>query len=195
LRVSKEKAAEHRHQIIRAAARLFREKGIGATGVDSITSEADLTHGVIYSQFGSKDAITLESVRTAMRGSKRVWLQALAKRGRQKALTAIVKSYLSQAHRDAPGRGCLVAALGGEISRQPRKIRDAFTEELREDLDFLTEVLASDDRSITAEDALAVFATMSGALVLSRAVTDTAFSQYILRAIAKWIEDHLNTFG
>jgi TetR/AcrR family transcriptional repressor of nem operon len=92
MRVSKEKAAEHRRQIVRAAARLFRERGIGATGVDSITKEAGLTHGAVYSQFGSKEAIAIESVRLALRGSKRAWLRELEKKGQKKALPAIVES-------------------------------------------------------------------------------------------------------
>ena len=37
MRVSKEKAAQNRERILISAARLFREHGIAATGVDSIT--------------------------------------------------------------------------------------------------------------------------------------------------------------
>src|ERR1700732_896718 len=98
MRVSKEKAAEHRQQIIDAAARLFRERGIGATGVDSITAAAGLTHGAVYSQFGSKEAIAIESIRLALRGSRRTWLRAAAKKG--EVLSAVVQSYLSARHRD-----------------------------------------------------------------------------------------------
>src|SRR5580704_9921449 len=99
MRVSKEKAAEHRRQIVDAASRLFRERGIGATGVDSITREAGLTHGAVYSQFGSKEAIAIDSIRLALRGSRRTWLRAAAKKGQ--VLPAIVESYLSARHRDA----------------------------------------------------------------------------------------------
>jgi len=51
MRVSKEKAAQNRERILTSAARLFREHGISATGVDSITDDAGLTHGGLYSQF------------------------------------------------------------------------------------------------------------------------------------------------
>ena len=57
MRVSKGKAAQNRQDILTAAARLFREQGVSATGVDAITKDASLTHGAIYSQFGSKEAI------------------------------------------------------------------------------------------------------------------------------------------
>ena len=52
MRVSKEKAAQNRERILASAARLFREHGIDATGVDAITEDAGLTHGGLYSQFG-----------------------------------------------------------------------------------------------------------------------------------------------
>src|SRR5437867_2698779 len=57
MRVSKEKAAKNRQQILSAAARLFRENGIRATGVDSISRSAGVTHGAVYSQFESKEAL------------------------------------------------------------------------------------------------------------------------------------------
>ena len=49
MRVSKEKAAQNRQDILTAAARLFREQGVSATGVDAITEDASLTHGAVYS--------------------------------------------------------------------------------------------------------------------------------------------------
>jgi TetR/AcrR family transcriptional repressor of nem operon len=188
MRVSREKAAENRRRIVDAASRLFREQGIDATGVDSITREAGLTHGAVYSRFGSKEAITAESIRHAFRGSKRAWLRVSAKKGRKKVFPAIVESYLTATHRDAPGSGCFVAALGSDISRQTTTIRKTFTEELKELLDLLTELSASDDSSITPDETLVAFASMAGALMLSRAVTDEVLSDRILAAAARWIE-------
>src|SRR5229473_3336875 len=45
MKVSREKATENRRRIVHAASRLFRERGIKGTGVDSISAAADLTHG------------------------------------------------------------------------------------------------------------------------------------------------------
>jgi TetR/AcrR family transcriptional repressor of nem operon len=104
--------------------------------VDSITKEVRLTHGVVYSQFGSKEAIVIESIRLALAESRRIWLRQLKRRGRKPTLTTIAQGYLSARHRDEPGTGCLVAALGGEISRQARDVRDAFTAEFKEALKF-----------------------------------------------------------
>ena len=188
MKVSKEKAAENRRSIVRAASRLFRENGIEGTGVDSISTAADLTHGAVYSQFGSKEAIAAEALRLAFAGSRRIWLRQLEKRGRKTALTAIVQDYLSALHRDEPGTGCVVAALGTEISRQARALREIFTAEFKEALKFLSELIADDENGFNRDDTLALFATMAGALMLARAVSDRELSDRILTVTTAWID-------
>jgi TetR/AcrR family transcriptional regulator, transcriptional repressor for nem operon len=185
MRVSKEKAAENRERILRSAARLFREQGIGATGVDSITEDAGLTHGGLYSQFGSKEAIAAEAVRFALARGKRVWQRTLERNPGKRALPAIVDSYLSRAHRDAPGSGCVVAALGTDIARQPRRVRQAFTKEIKADLEFFSRLMAKGNRSLSYENAIVAFASMAGALILARAVNDEALSDLILKSTAE----------
>src|SRR5271169_1903461 len=130
MRVSKEQAAQNRQNILTAATRLFRERGIGATGVDAIAADAGLSHGVVYSQFGSKEAIAAAAMREALAGSRRMWRRLLERNGPGKVFPAIVAGYLSRDHRDCAGRGCIVAALGREIAKQPERVRDAFTSEL-----------------------------------------------------------------
>jgi len=185
MRVSKEKAAQNRQNILTAAARLFRERGVSATGVDAITKDASLTHGVIYSQFGSKEAIAAEAIRLAFTGSKRRWQGLAERKGVEKAFAAIVAAYLSREHRDSPGQGCAIAALGSEIARQPQSVREAFTEEFKDALAFLAEVMPGDDSSGRDEDAIAAFASMVGALILARAVNDEPLSDRILQVTAE----------
>jgi TetR/AcrR family transcriptional regulator, transcriptional repressor for nem operon len=185
MRVSKEQAAENRQKILAAATRLFRERGISATGVDAITEEAGLTHGAVYSQFGSKEAIVAEAVREAQAGSRRLWRRLADRNGANQAFTAIVAQYLSPAHRDAAGRGCLVAALASEIARQPERVRDAFTSELEKGLKYLAEVMKGDEASQHSDEAIEAFATMAGALILARAINDENLSNRILEVAAK----------
>src|ERR1700730_7041514 len=145
MRVSRERAAQNRQEILTAAARLFRERGISATGVCSITKDVGLTHGAVYSQFGSNEVIAVEAIRLALNRSKRLWRRlAEHKRGKQ-ALRAIVAQYLSLAHRDSAGHGCVVAPLGSEIARQPQSVRDAFTSEFKDTVEFLAGLMRQDD--------------------------------------------------
>jgi TetR/AcrR family transcriptional repressor of nem operon len=185
MRVSKEQAAQNRQKILTSAARLFREGGINATGVDAISEHAGLTHGAVYSQFGSKEAIAAEAVRLTLVRSKYLWDRMAERRGKKKVFPAIVAQYLSAEHRDLAGQGCVVAALGSEIARQPRSVRDAFTREFKNSLNVLAELMREEDPSRSNEDAMAVFASMAGALILARAVSDEGLSNRILEATAK----------
>jgi TetR/AcrR family transcriptional repressor of nem operon len=98
-----------------------------------------------------------------------------------------VAGYLSRDHRDSAGRGCLVAALGSEIAKQPERVRDAFTTELQEGLDFLAGLMPRTGEAHSYDDAIAAFASMAGALILARAVSDERLSNRILDATAKRI--------
>src|SRR5271170_1796269 len=62
MRVSKEQAAENRERILKAASRLMRERGISGAGVDALTEAAGMTHGSLYSQFGSKERLVEEAL-------------------------------------------------------------------------------------------------------------------------------------
>src|SRR5271156_156392 len=185
MRVSKEKAARNRERILTSAARLFREQGIAATGVDSITEDAGLTHGGLYSQFGSKEVIAAEAIRFALARGKRGWQRAVEGNPGMRALPAIVDSYLSRAHRNAVGTGCVLAALGTDIARQPRRVRQAFTTEIKDDLEFLSRLMPDEGNAGRYEDAIVTFASMAGALILARAVNDEQLSDLILKSTAK----------
>ena len=40
----------------------MRERGISGAGVDALTEAAGMTHGSLYSQFGSKERLVEEAV-------------------------------------------------------------------------------------------------------------------------------------
>jgi len=85
---------------------------------------------------------------------------------------------------DAPGNGCVVAALGTDIARQPRRVRQVFTKQIKTDLEFLSRLMPDDSRR-PYEDAIVAFASMIGALILARAVSDDELSDLILKSTAK----------
>ena len=182
MRVSKEKAARNREQILISAARLFRERGIDATDVDSIAEAAGLTHGGLYSHFGSKQSIVAEAVRFALARSRRVWRRAAQDKPEEKALSDILAYYLSRTHRDAHGQGCLVAALSCDIARQPPSGAQSFHGRVeggvrvprRPDAGGQLPRVATRRRS-------SAFAGMVGALILARAVDDETLSRRILK--------------
>jgi TetR/AcrR family transcriptional repressor of nem operon len=168
MRVSKAQAAQNRQLILTAATRLFREQGIQATGVDAITHEAGLTHGGFYSQFGSKEAIVVEAIRFALTRSKHLWQRTTERKPGPQALRGIIESYLSREHRDAPGQGCMIAALGADIA-----------------FEILAHLMPEDAPAQRSDNAIAALSSMVGALILARAVTDERLSDRILKVTAK----------
>ena len=55
MRVSREQVLENKRTILKAAGRLFRERGFESVTVTDVMSAAGLTHGVFYGYFKSKD--------------------------------------------------------------------------------------------------------------------------------------------
>jgi TetR/AcrR family transcriptional regulator, transcriptional repressor for nem operon len=180
VRVSKAKAAQNRRRILTAAARLFREQGIDGTGVDAITKAAGLTHGAFYSQFESKEAVVTEAVRLAIDGSRHALEHSSKGKEKSEALASFVAAYFARSHRDSPGNGCVVAALGADIARQPKRVRAAFTKALKEVLEILTRLVPGEPASRRHDDALTLFSGMVGALILARAVSEESLSRRIL---------------
>jgi len=179
MRVSKKQAAENRARILKEASRLIRERGISGTGVDALTEAAGMTHGSLYSQFGSKERLVEDAVDYAITAKGQEVPETFA-------LSAYVSEYLSPRHRDGPGRGCPLAALCCEIPRESQGVRDRFTAGVRGMIALLSRRMDSSLKPRQREDnALATIASLVGALVLARAVNDRKLSDDILRATKK----------
>src|SRR5258706_5461056 len=112
------------------------------------------------------------------------WRRVAARAGDDDALSALVRSYLSTAHRDRPGDGCVVAALGAEAARHGPALRAAITDGTRSLVDLLSGLVPGRSKAAKREKALAAFAAMVGALVLVRAVDEPALLREILQAVA-----------
>src|ERR1041385_8508120 len=113
MRYPKEHKAETRKRILSAAARLFRERGYDGAGVDAIMNEVGLTAGGFYSHFASKEALFAEALGTALAEGK---TRSAALAG-MNPLEAMIKSYLSRAHRDGIATGCPLPALTPDVAR------------------------------------------------------------------------------
>ncbi|MER9584616.1 TetR/AcrR family transcriptional regulator [Mesorhizobium sp. M0276] len=176
MRYEKGRKDASRSRIMEVAADRFRGDGIAASGLATIMSDAGLTNGAFYPHFQSKAELVRESVAAAMELQAQQIAEALASGGPEMAIEA----YLSAEHRDNPGKGCASAALLPELARQPPETRDAYTDHLLALVRQLAEALprAKDPEGV----ALAVFATVIGALQMARAVKGTELSDRILAA-------------
>jgi len=185
MRVSKEQAAENRARILTETARMIREAGIGGVGVDALTKAAGLTHGSLYSRFGSKERLVAEALAHAVQTSDARMLKELTSGAPGQGLAAVVARYLSPKHRDAPGGGCALAAIGPEAARQGGAVRQAFTRGVRGFAARLAAAMPARGAQPPEDAALATVATLVGALILARAVDDPELSDRILAASAQ----------
>jgi TetR/AcrR family transcriptional repressor of nem operon len=178
MKVSREQAAANRDKVVDVASMLFRKHGFDGIGVADIMKAAGLTHGGFYGHFGSKDDLAAEACSRALRKSWDVWVDPSSEGG----LEAIVRNYLNPSHRNDRAHGCLFAALGSDVVRQPRSVRHAVTEGFRGTINKLLNLMPGRSAAMRRKRALATMAGLVGALILSRAVDDPNLSDEILEA-------------
>ncbi|HEY4044176.1 MAG TPA: TetR/AcrR family transcriptional regulator [Rhodopila sp.] len=188
MKVSREQAIENRERIVQVAAALFRERGFDGIGVADLMKGAGLTHGGFYGHFASKEDLATEACRRALDTSLQKWSAEIEKAPGE-AFSKIVNNYLSEAHRDDPGNGCLVAALGSDLGRQARPVRRLVTEGVHAFVGQLMRLVPGKSKSARRRKALCDFAAMVGAMTIARAVDDPGLSKDVLVAVASLLSD------
>lgn len=172
MKVSKEVVARHREKLLEAAGRLLRERGFENVGVAEIAAAAGLTHGALYAQFPSKDALCREAV-THLLGRSAA---SVGRRDRR----VHVEAYLSPRHVRRRETGCPYTALAGDVPRAAAGVREAFSQGLEEALDQSAKRLGRRERA--REKAIVSMALMVGAVVLARAAGKPRLRDEILAA-------------
>ncbi len=183
MKVSREQAAENRERIVQVAAKLFRERGFDGIGVADLMKAAGLTHGGFYGHFGSKEDLAAEASDRALKDTLQYW-SSVVEKNPDEAFSTLVNRYLSEGHRDTPGKGCLVAALGSDLGRQARPVRRVVTEGIQAFIAQLMQLVPGKSKAARRRQALTDFAAMVGAVTIARAVDDPALSKDVLDAVA-----------
>jgi TetR/AcrR family transcriptional regulator, transcriptional repressor for nem operon len=189
-RVSRKQAEQNRQDVIDAASRLFREHGIDGVSVPAVMAEAGLTHGAFYGQFDSKEALAEAACARAFEQSRQIYAEIDARHGGdiEAVRTEFIKRYTAKSHRDQPGHGCLVAALGGDIARPEMegRVRSTFAAGVASMVERVQSLLVPrKKKKATRQEALAAVATLVGGLVLARATRGHEISDEMLAAVRK----------
>jgi TetR/AcrR family transcriptional regulator, transcriptional repressor for nem operon len=182
MRYSKDHKQETHARIVKKASVRLREKGAHGIGVADLMKEAGLTHGGFYAHFDSREALVIEAFAYAMDRSTERWRRLAEQIPPDQRFAAIVEAYLTPAHRDDPGNGCAVPALGAEIARESVKTRRAFAARLEQMIEMMAEQIPDLPRKVARKQAMASLATMMGTLVLARIAGSGEFSDDILDA-------------
>ena len=184
MRKSREEAARTRERIIAAAAEEFREHGVVATGLADLMKAAGLTHGGFYKHFASKDELVKEVTAATVDQTTSLIRQVAEKRPGLKGLADAVAIYLSPEHRDNPGQGCALAALGPELGRGDARTRAEAADGFLKLVDVLVEHAEGMRPDQARKRAIAAAATMIGAMTMARMVQDPDLSDTILKSSA-----------
>ena len=165
--VSKEQAELNRGSLLRAASRLFREKGIDGVGVAEIAKEAGLTHGALYKHFPSKEVLAAEAFAHAANKRK-------SKGDQKQTFEERLAAMFSIEHRDNLADGCPMTASASEIARQGMEVAASFTHVFQE---AIADIEASIKGRMPAVQkrrlAISVLSAQIGAMAVARAVAHT----------------------
>jgi TetR/AcrR family transcriptional repressor of nem operon len=188
MRVSRTQAAENRETVINAASRLFREHGFNGIGLKDLMKGAGLTQGAFYKQFASKEDLAAQASRRALESASGRWSAAIAAHP-EGPLVAVIAFYLSMEHCEEMSEGCPVAALGSDAARQGPEVKASFEAGIKAHLEALGRMVAEMDGKAPKNKAMAILATMVGAVTLARAVNDPDLARAFLDSAAKQIRE------
>jgi TetR/AcrR family transcriptional repressor of nem operon len=193
MRISKEKAAENRAALIRAASKLFRERGIDGVGVAEISKEAGLTHGALYAHFKSKEELALEALTYGLEQTNaRLYTSTI---DGMPDLGAYLDHYLTPAGRDDYGSRCPIAASASEIGRQDKAISARFAEGYMVLARAFERQIALNQPGQAGSEALGrgmvAVAAMIGSLAVARGTAkgNPALSEQLLKAARAMLDE------
>src|SRR5262249_55749560 len=93
---------ERRDEILRAALGVFARRGLEATRIADIAEAANMSHGLIYRYFTSKEAALVALVERAVRGGTELTERALTGEASPRDRLATTHSADARRHQDRP---------------------------------------------------------------------------------------------
>ncbi len=185
-----------RRRIVDAAAQAFRERGVTETGVDEVMRRAGLTHGGFYSHFRDKSELVVEACASVFEGAVPN-LERIAA-GRTPAIRArlLIDSYLASRHRDNPGSGCVVVAVGADMARLQGAARAGYAAGFSQHMERLCSALRLHrDPEVNRTRVLHLMSSLVGALLFARAATGPEESDWMLQRMRRHLRDEFCAGG
>jgi TetR/AcrR family transcriptional regulator, transcriptional repressor for nem operon len=180
LRYPASETAEKHKRVLDEAARLIRDRGFDGVSIPEIMNAAGLTHGSFYNHFASKSALASDCILHSAQKSLANMGGVESTAGGKKAY---IDHYLSVAHRDDPGSGCMMSALGSEVRREPAA-RHAMTIFVKTFIAKFASHFPWPARTTARSASIRATAALVGGLILARAVDDEELSAEILLEVA-----------
>src|SRR6266480_4084989 len=183
MKVSREQAAANRENVVDVASTLFRKHGFDGIGVADIMKAAGLTHGGFYRNFASKDDLAVKASERAIADTTALLKDGLAQQPKD-PFRALIEGYVSSAHRDDPGSGCILPALAVDAARSDDPaLRAVFITAIQGYLDQLAKLSSANPRATGSRHPAAILSEMVGAVILSRVIADGPLAESLIAAV------------
>jgi len=172
MRYSLEHKAKNHETIVSMAARSFREHGGDSSGIGTVMKKAGLTKGGFYRHFKSKDDLFVEAVARALDETGKSMVEVARSAPAGQAVRAMIERYLSVAHANSPGMGCVRAALGPELARKPVAVRRRIEGLLEAYRERFLPFMPGRTREEKRMKIRLFFSSMAGVLMMVRVTSD-----------------------
>jgi len=172
MRYSLEHKAKNHETIVSMAARSFREHGGDSSGIGTVMKKAGLTKGGFYRHFKSKDDLFVEAVARALDETGNSMVEVARSAPAGEAVRAMIERYLSVAHANSAGMGCVRAALGPELARKPVAVRRRIEGLLEAYRERFLPFMPGRTREEKRMKIRLFFSSMAGVLMMVRVTSD-----------------------
>ncbi|RON51581.1 TetR family transcriptional regulator [Pseudomonas frederiksbergensis] len=177
MKVTKDQAAANKESILKAASRLYREKGIGGIGIGELSRSVGLTHGGFYGQFpGGKEQLASEAVSRTFESNLMDWRNA-------KSIPQLIKSYLTQAHVDNWTEGCPIPALAADVARTGGTVSSSFTLGVEGLIETLMNLVEGESHEAKYQESMRILSSITGAILIARALDKPELAEQFLQSV------------
>lgn len=163
-------ADDSRTLMVRAAARLFQERGYAGTSFQDVIARSGAPRGSIYHHFrGGKEQLAAEALQWYA-GRMRDKLAEAGARDSAEAIEGFLRASREAMRRSDFRAGCPIAAVALDLAPDDERLHDVVASALRDWQRVLVRSLERDGLEPKAAQQLASFviATVEGALLLAR---------------------------
>jgi TetR/AcrR family transcriptional repressor of nem operon len=102
----------------------------------------------------------------------------------QDPFRALIERYVSSAHRDDPGSGCILPALAADAARSgDPALRAVFVTAIQYYLDQIAALSSARPCAGGSRHPAAILSEMVGAVILSRVIADTPLAESLIAAV------------
>ena len=180
MRYDNEHKQRTHQKLIEKASAAIRLHGPDNISVAALMAKVGLTHGGFYAHFKSKDDLVAETITYLLEERVEAFEKSLEGADLSVALANYIDSYLSPMHRDTREKGCAIAALNGDVARMSNDTKALFELGIQRSINILSDILIKLNKADPKELAGSMLTEMVGALAVSRTLSNSELSEWLL---------------